>query len=92
MSENLAVRPAQLRPAARADKIERLASQLEKATPALAAQDRVAAAEKTMQASTKLESRAKVVRAAATASGRGGDYGGAPDVTGKGRSVDVRVY
>ncbi len=92
MSENLSVRPAQLRPAARAEKIEHVAAQVEKSTPALAANGRVVAPERTLKSADKLDARTKVVRAAATAAGRAGSYGDTPEVSGKGRRVDIRVY
>ena len=95
MSENLAVRPGQLRTAPqRTEKPQALATQLEKSTPSLATNGRVVAPERALASSTKLDSRAHVVKDQTTApdTGSASEYGATPDVTGKGRSVDIRVY
>lgn len=94
MSEELAVRPAQLRPTSRADKVQSIAAYLAKATPALVSHGKVAAAEQALHASTKLESRTTRVENAKAPRAKGGtsDYGGTPDVAGKGQTVDIRVF
>ena len=91
MSEELSVRPAQLRSAQRTDKVQTVATHLEKAAPALAAHGKVAAAEKALNVSSKLESRAEKGRTSRAKDGAS-EYGGTPDVTGKGQQVDYRVY
>ncbi len=93
MSEELSARPAQLRPAQRAERANNVAAHLERATPVLASHGKVGAAGKTLRAATKLESRAAKLKDAVTAhTGRGqAAYGESPDVTAKGRNIDVRV-
>ena len=94
MSEELAVRPAQLRTPSRADKVQSIAVHLAKATPALASHEKVAAAGKALHASTKLDSPAPRAEKATAVRGKGGasEYGGTPDVAGKGQAVDIRVF